>query len=102
MIAKTEQDIEVLKMIGKIVAEIRDAMKEATVPGITTKELDEIGGRLFKEKGAVSAPISEYDFPGYTCISVDNEVAHGMPGPRVIKDGDLINIDVPDRWRLFR
>ena len=94
MIAKTEQDINALKKIGKIVAEIRDAMKDATKPGMTTKEIDEIGGRLFKEKGAISAPIAEYDFPGYTCISVDNEVAHGMPGPRIIKDGDLINIDV--------
>jgi methionyl aminopeptidase len=94
MIAKTEQEINALKKIGKIVAEIRDAMKDATKPGMTTKEIDEIGGRLFKEKGAISAPIAEYDFPGYTCISVDNEVAHGMPGPRIIKDGDLINIDV--------
>lgn len=94
MIAKTEQEINALKKIGKIVAEIRDAMKDATKPGMTTKEIDEIGGRLFKERGAISAPISEYDFPGYTCISVDNEVAHGMPGPRIIKDGDLINIDV--------
>ena len=83
-----------LKKIGKIVAEIRDAMMEATKPGMTTKEIDEIGGRLFKEKGAISAPIAEYDFPGYTCISVENEVAHGMPGPRIIKDGDLVNIDV--------
>ena len=102
MIAKTEQEIEALKKIGKIVAEIREAMKEATVPGKTTKEIDEIGGRLFKEKGAISAPIAEYDFPGYTCISVNNEVAHGMPGPRVIKDGDLVNIDVSGslRWLL--
>lgn len=94
MIAKTEQDFTGLKKIGRIVAEVRDTMKEATVPGMTTKELDEIGGRLFKEKGAVSAPIAEYDFPGYTCISVDNEVAHGIPGSRVIKDGDIVNIDV--------
>lgn len=94
MIATTEQEIEALKKIGKIVAEIRDAMKEAAKPGMTTKELDDIGGRLFEEKGAISAPIAEYDFPGNTCISVDNEVAHGMPGSRVIKDGDLVNIDV--------
>lgn len=94
MIAKTEKDFEGLKKIGRIVAEIRDEMKKATVPGMTTKELDEIGGKLFKEKGAVSAPIDQYDFPGYTCISVDNEVAHGIPGSRVIKDGDIVNIDV--------
>ena len=94
MIVKTEQEIEALKIIGKIVAEIRDTMKDATVPGMTTKEIDELGGRLFAEKGAISAPIDQYDFPGYTCISVNNEVAHGMPGSRVIKDGDLVNIDV--------
>ena len=64
MIAKTKQEIEALKKIGKIVAEIRDAMKAATKPGMTTKEIDEIGGRLFEEKGAISAPIAEYDFPG--------------------------------------
>lgn len=94
MIAKTEEDFQGLKKIGRIVAEIREAMKEAAVPGITTKELDELGGRLFKEKGALSAPIAEYDFPGYTCICVDREVAHGIPGSRVIKDGDLVNIDI--------
>lgn len=94
MIAKTTEDFEGLKKIGKIVAEIRDTMKEAAKPGMTTKELDELGGRLFKEKGAISAPIAEYDFPGYTCISVDHEVAHGIPGSRVIKDGDIVNIDV--------
>lgn len=94
MIAKTEQDFNGLKKIGRIVAEIREEMKAVTVPGMTTKELDEIGGRLFKEKGAVSAPIDQYDFPGYTCISVDNEVAHGIPGARILKDGDIINIDV--------
>ncbi len=94
MIAKTEQEIEALKKIGKIVAEIREALKEATVPGKTTKEIDELAGRLFKEKDAISAPIDQYDFPGYTCISVNNEVAHGIPGSRVIKDGDIVNIDV--------
>lgn len=94
MIAKTEQDFESLKNIGRIVAEIREEMKAATIPGMTTKELDELGGRLFEQKGALSAPIGEYDFPGYTCISVDNEVAHGIPGSRVIKDSDIVNIDV--------
>ncbi|EPD50208.1 type I methionyl aminopeptidase [Paenisporosarcina sp. FSL H8-0542] len=94
MIAKTTEDFESLKTIGRIVAEIRDVMREATKPGVTTKELDEIAGRMFKEKGAISGPKGEYDFPGFTCISVNEEVAHGIPGSRVIKDGDLVNIDV--------
>lgn len=94
MIAKTTEDFESFKTIGRIVAEIRDAMRAATKPGITTRELDEIGGRMFEEKGAISGPKGEYDFPGFTCISVNEEVAHGIPGSRVIKKGDLVNIDV--------
>lgn len=94
MIVKNNEEIVALKKIGRIVAEIREAMKDATIPGMTTKELDEFGGKLFAERGAVSAPIDQYDFPGYTCISVNHEVAHGIPGSLVIKDGDLVNIDV--------
>jgi len=94
MIVKTQEELEALKKIGRICAEIRDALKAATKPGITTKELDEIAGRMFKEAGALSAPKGEYDFPGYTCISVNHEVAHGIPGNKVIKEGDLVNIDV--------
>ncbi|WP_096552299.1 type I methionyl aminopeptidase [Ureibacillus thermosphaericus] len=94
MIVKTQEEFEALKKIGRICAEIRDAMKAATKPGITTKELDEIAGRMFAEAGAISGPKGEYDFPGYTCISVNHEVAHGIPGNKVIREGDLVNIDV--------
>ena len=94
MIVQTKEELEALKKIGRICAEIRDAMRAATKPGITTKELDEIGGRMFEEAGAISGPKGEYDFPGYTCISVNHEVAHGIPGSRVINEGDIVNIDV--------
>jgi len=94
MIVKTNEELEALKKIGRICAEIRDAMKTATKPGVTTKELDEIAGRMFEEAGAISGPKGEYDFPGYTCISVNHEVAHGIPGDKVIQEGDLVNIDV--------
>ena len=94
MIAKTEEDFNGLKEIGKIVASIRDELVQRTIPGITTKELDDLAGELFEKAGAVSAPKGEYDFPGYTCISVNEEVAHGIPGSRVIQEGDIVNIDV--------
>ncbi|MBS4214395.1 type I methionyl aminopeptidase [Neobacillus rhizophilus] len=94
MIVKTEEDINGIKEIGRIVGAIRDELVERTKPGITTKELDDIAGELFAKEGAISAPKGEYDFPGYTCISVNEEVAHGIPGNRVIKEGDLVNIDV--------
>lgn len=94
MIVKTEQDLFELKEIGKIVGQIRDEMIQKTQPGITTKELDDFAGELFEKHGAVSGPKGEYDFPGFTCISVNEEVAHGIPGKRVIQEGDLVNIDV--------
>ncbi|MFJ5772222.1 type I methionyl aminopeptidase [Psychrobacillus sp. NPDC093180] len=94
MIVQTNEELEALKKIGRIVAEIRDAMQAATKAGVTTKELDEIAGKMFAETGAISGPKGEYDFPGYTCISVNEEVAHGIPGSRVIQEGDMVNIDV--------
>ncbi|WP_017755290.1 type I methionyl aminopeptidase [Calidifontibacillus oryziterrae] len=94
MVVTTEEELEALKKIGKIVATIRDEMVKNTKPGITTKELDYIGEQLFEKYGAISGPKGEYDFPGFTCISVNEEVAHGIPGNRIIKAGDLVNIDV--------
>jgi methionyl aminopeptidase len=76
--------------VGKILKEMREYAK----PGITTAELDEYGGQLLETAGVRSAPKLTYGFPGYTCISVNNEVAHGIPGNRVLREGDLINIDV--------
>ncbi|MDQ0271487.1 type I methionyl aminopeptidase [Cytobacillus purgationiresistens] len=94
MIVKTDEELVGLKEIGKIVALIRDEMIAFTKSGVTTKELDELAGELFEKNGALSGPKGEYDFPGYTCISVNEEVAHGIPGSRVIQEGDLVNIDV--------
>jgi methionyl aminopeptidase len=94
MIAKTEEDFTRLREIGRIVASIRDELVKRAVPGVTTKELDDLAGELFEKEGAISAPKGEYDFPGFTCISVNEEVAHGIPGDRVIQEGDLVNIDV--------
>ncbi|MCE5093167.1 type I methionyl aminopeptidase [Staphylococcus chromogenes] len=94
MIVKTDEELQALKEIGAICAKVRDTMVKATVPGITTKELDHIAKEMLEAEGAISAPIHDENFPGQTCISVNEEVAHGIPGKRVIKEGDLVNIDV--------
>jgi Xaa-Pro aminopeptidase len=90
----SEEDLERLKAIGRVCATARDAMAAALRPGITTAELDAIGKSVLDAHGARSAPALTYDFPGTTCISVNEEVAHGIPGDRVIAAGDLVNIDV--------
>ncbi|MCA0758718.1 type I methionyl aminopeptidase [Paenibacillus sp. N4] len=94
MTVGSQKDIEALKEIGRIVAVTLQEMKRHARPGMTTKELDEHGGRILESHGASSAPKKVYDFPGHTCISVNREVAHGIPGERKLMPGDLVNIDV--------
>jgi methionyl aminopeptidase len=87
-------ELEGLQKIGRIVANTMQQMAAAMEPGMTTRELDQIGQTLLDHAGAVSAPQASYDFPGATCISVNEEIAHGCPGDRVLAWGDLVNIDV--------
>ena len=94
MIIETEDELAALKDIGQICAAAVKVMADALEPGITTLELDNIGRRVLDDHGARSAPEVTYQFPGATCISVNEEVAHGIPGDRVIAAGDLVNIDV--------
>jgi methionyl aminopeptidase len=89
-----EDDLEGLKVIGALVADVLQAMGRALEPGMTTRELDALGRAMLEREGALSAPESCYGFPGATCISVNEEVAHGIPGDRIIMPGDLVNIDV--------
>ncbi|MED1780797.1 type I methionyl aminopeptidase [Brevibacillus fortis] len=94
MSIQNEHDLICLKRIGSIVAEAREAMIKAVRAGVTTKELDRIGGEILAKYGARSAPNITYDFPGHTCISVNHIVAHGIPDDTVLQSGDIINIDV--------
>src|SRR5687767_4643260 len=94
MSINSERDLAGLRKIGNIVARCLQHMQSKLEPGITTLELDAIGGAFLASHGARSAPRITYDFPGHTCISVNEEAAHGVPGPRIIKAGDLVNIDV--------
>jgi methionyl aminopeptidase len=88
------EELDGLQAVGRIVANTLQAMALAMEPGMTTRELDAIGRRLLETEGARSAPEMTYGFPGATCISVNEEIAHGIPGDRVLVAGDLVNIDV--------
>jgi methionyl aminopeptidase len=94
MTISNEDELAKLKEIGAIVARTLTAMGQALEPGITTAELDRIGRELMDEAGARSAPELCYNFPGATCISVNEQIAHGIPNQRRIEAGDLVNIDV--------
>jgi methionyl aminopeptidase len=94
MIIENEKDIEHLKTIGHICAVALQKMMEHVQPGMTTAELDDIGKEVLEKAGAKSAPISLYHFPGVTCISISPVIAHGIPSDHVLREGELINIDV--------
>ena len=94
-------ELEGLKAIGAIVAATLQRMGHMIEPGMTTRELDEIGRRALEREGAKPAPELVYGFPGATCISVNHVIAHGIPGKQVIGPGDLVNIDVSAEKKRF-
>lgn len=90
-----EAELVGMKKASEAVAVTLREMVKYARPGITTKELDEFGNSILQSYGAKSAPYLTYGFPGYTCISINNEFCHGIPSDkRILKEGDLINIDV--------
>jgi methionyl aminopeptidase len=83
-----------LRAAGAVVSLMLRAMKSAVRPGITTAGLDEVGAEVMKQHGARSAPGMVYGFPGVSCISVNDEAVHGIPGKRALEQGDLVKLDV--------
>lgn len=94
MTIETHDDVVGLQRVGRIVSLVLHRMLDAAQPGMTTRELDQLGEKLLAEHGARSAPRLTYNFPGCTCISINEEAAHGIPGDRVIRAGDVLNVDV--------
>lgn len=89
------QELQGMQQISSAVAHALNEMRKYARPGMSTRELDEYGGALLAGLGAKSAPRLTYGFPGWTCISVNEEVAHGIPtDQKILREGDLVNIDV--------
>lgn len=87
-------ELEGLRRAGSLVSTILTTMRDAAVAGAVSRDLDAIGATMLREAGARSAPQLTYDFPGATCISINSVAAHGIPDASVLRDGDLVNIDV--------
>lgn len=94
MTVDNAEDLAGIRRAGAVVATVLRDMLAAMKPGMTTRELDQLGERRLLELGGVSAPQAMYDFPGATCISVNQGAAHGIPGDYVIAHGDMVNVDV--------
>src|SRR2546423_8073268 len=94
MTIRDEIDLAGMRRVGRLVAETLEVMQQAIAVGVTTAAIDRLAERFARSAGARSAPQQVYDFPGFTLISVNDEIVHGVPGPRVIRAGDIVKIDV--------
>jgi methionyl aminopeptidase len=94
MSADDPKDLAGLQRAGTLVAATIDVLERAVAPGVTTGQLDRMAAALFASAGARSGPIITYGYPGSICISVDDEIVHGVPGSRVLREGQLVTLDV--------
>lgn len=94
IILKTDNQINLMREAGKIVADTHEVLKKAIVPGISTKELDMIAEKNIRKYNAVPSFKGYGGFPASICASINEEVVHGIPGKKILKEGDIISIDI--------
>ena len=101
IIYKSDREIAKLGEAGRIAATIRDAICAQVAPGVTTEDLEREACRLMEEYGVVSAFKGYRGYPGFICASVNEEIVHGIPGPRELVEGDIVSLDVGIRHEGF-
>lgn len=91
---KSSHEIQLMRQAGKITAAARALAGAMVAPGVTTREIDRAVYRFIKSKGAVPSFLGYNGYPASVCISVNDEVIHGIPGKRVLREGDIVSVDV--------
>ena len=98
---RSKDELEILREVNLIAAETLSELERYIKPGITTMELDKVAEDFVKKKGAVASFKGYRGFPSHICTSVNEEVVHGIPGPRLLKEGDILSVDVGIKWRAY-
>ena len=98
---KSDYEISLMKKAGNIVYKTHQYLKQYLKPGITTKELDKLAYDFIIKEGATPSFLNYDGFPGTICISINDEVVHGIPGNRKIKDGDIVKLDIGACWKGY-
>ena len=102
IIVKSPREIGVMREAGRIVATVLDTLKNEIKPGVTTGQLDAIAARILEENGATASFKGYRGYPASVCASVNEEVVHGIPGKRVLQEGDIVAIDVGSVYNGFQ
>src|SRR5438270_7269574 len=97
IVLKSPREIAIMREAGRVVANTISGLEDQAEAGMTTRDLDQIAAHMFKEVGAESTALGYFGYPGHICVSVNDEVVHGIPGPRKLKRGDLVKVDVAAR-----
>ncbi len=98
---KSVDQVRVMRRAGLVVAQALASVREAAAPGVTTSDLDAVAAEVIAGAGATPSFLGYHGFPGVVCVSVNEEVVHGIPGPRVLRDGDVVSVDcgaIVDGW----
>jgi len=101
IVCKSAAELEYMREAGRIVAETHRLLKQAIKPGVTTAELDKLAEEYIRSQGAVPSFKGYNQFPASICASVNDELVHGIPGPRVLNEGDIISIDIGARFQGY-
>jgi methionyl aminopeptidase len=102
IIIKSEREIDIMRQAGRIVAEVLELLKSKLRPGMKTKELDVIAAREIKRLGAEPSFKGYRGFPANLCVSINDEIVHGIPGKRVINEGDIVSLDLGAIYNGFQ
>lgn len=94
IITKDRREIELMKEAGRVVALVHQKLQEVIVPGITTKQIDEICEKVIRENNATPSFLNLYGFPASVCTSINEVVVHGIPDDTLLQEGDIISVDV--------
>ncbi|WP_261134658.1 type I methionyl aminopeptidase [Bacillus sp. Marseille-Q3570] len=101
IISKTSREIEIMREAGKIVALTHQELQKHIKPGVTTRELDAIAEKFIRSHDAIPSFKGYNGFTGSICASVNEELVHGIPGKKVLKDGDIISIDIGAKYNGY-
>jgi len=98
IIIKTDQEIEMMRKSGKILANLLQELKRTAKPGVTPRQLDTLAKKICEDNGAIPTFLGYHGFPATICASINNEVVHTIPGDKPLENGDLLSIDCGVTW----